>query len=263
MASSVFSRASMPWLRLRSVLRASCPSDARGMNRHREFGSIGTSFNASNMDSFDDVPSHFNAVPHHPRSRSASAGRDSLRSVSLTTDAATCLALEHRSMVQAVILRMSRLACSASCPSSMPLASLPSRPSSARRPCTRFFSSIISHLSQPPWRFQPGTLSTELVCINSQSTSNGGRILLKPSVGIVPTVLSSNIIDNASRHPLRTCNVGTPTDIPPDLKQHYFGHVACPAVSDSIVCKFRRYVLVLLANPRFPLGNISSKVESR
>jgi hypothetical protein len=55
---------------------------------------IGQSFE---LHPFDNVPSHFNAVPHHPRSCSAFAGRDSLRSVSLTTDAATLLALEHHS----------------------------------------------------------------------------------------------------------------------------------------------------------------------
>jgi hypothetical protein len=38
----------LPWLRLRTVLRASCPSDARGMNRHRELGCIGTVANHSN-----------------------------------------------------------------------------------------------------------------------------------------------------------------------------------------------------------------------
>ena len=32
----------LPWLRLRSVLRASCPTDARGMNRHRRLSRIGT-----------------------------------------------------------------------------------------------------------------------------------------------------------------------------------------------------------------------------
>ena len=32
----------LPWLRLRTVLRASCPSDARGMNRHRRLSRIGT-----------------------------------------------------------------------------------------------------------------------------------------------------------------------------------------------------------------------------
>lgn len=31
----------LPSLRLRSVLRASCPSDAQGMNRHRELGCLG------------------------------------------------------------------------------------------------------------------------------------------------------------------------------------------------------------------------------
>jgi hypothetical protein len=45
-------------------------------------------------------------------------------------------------------------------------------------------SSVLSSLANP----------------NGSGDSNGGRILLKPSVGIVPTVFSSNIIDNASRH---------------------------------------------------------------
>ena len=46
----------LPWLRLRTVLRASCPSDARGMNRHRELGCIGTVDYRSNFRSFDHVP---------------------------------------------------------------------------------------------------------------------------------------------------------------------------------------------------------------
>jgi hypothetical protein len=89
----------LPWLRLRSVLRASCPSDARGMNRHRDFGYIGTCFDALNVDSFDDVPLRCNAVSHHPRSRSASAGRDSLRSVGHAANAATSLTLEPSLML--------------------------------------------------------------------------------------------------------------------------------------------------------------------
>jgi hypothetical protein len=85
-----------------------------------------------------------------------------------------------------------------SCPYRIRLASLPSRPSSARRPCL-----AISVLSS-------------LTCANGPSDSNGGRILLKPSDGIVPSVISSNIFDNANRHPLRACNIGRSTEVPPD-----------------------------------------------
>ena len=58
------------------------------------------------------VPSPFDLrsrLPHPRRSCSASAGRDSLRSVSLTPDAATLLALEHHSAHRLVGLRLESL----------------------------------------------------------------------------------------------------------------------------------------------------------
>jgi hypothetical protein len=76
-------------------------------------------------------------------------------------------------------------------------------------------------------------LPSSLANANRPSDSSRGRVLLKPSDGIVPSVFSSNIIDNATRHPLHASNVGTSTDIPPDLKRYCFGRVYCPAVSES------------------------------
>jgi len=66
---------------------------------------------------------------------------------------------------------------------------------------------------------------------NGPSDSSRGRILLRHCGGIVPPLFSSNILDNASRHPRRPCNIGTSTEVPPDLKRFYFGCVYCPAVS--------------------------------
>ncbi|MFN5184208.1 MAG: hypothetical protein ACK5GD_00330 [Planctomycetota bacterium] len=45
--------------------------------------------------------------------------------------------------------------------------------------------------------------------------SSRGRILLKPSVGIVPSPLSSNIIDNETTITLQAESVGTFTKVPP------------------------------------------------
>lgn len=57
------------------------------MNRHREEDELDGCLSFE-LNLFDDVPSHFNAVPHHPRSCSAFAGRDSLRSVGHAANAA-------------------------------------------------------------------------------------------------------------------------------------------------------------------------------
>jgi hypothetical protein len=75
------------------------------------------------------------AVTHHPRSCYASAGRDSLRSVGHYTDATAFLALENhlRAELTGFDNRYSHFA--VSCPYRIRLASLPSRPSFARRPC--------------------------------------------------------------------------------------------------------------------------------
>jgi hypothetical protein len=84
---------------------------------------------------FDKMPSHFNAVPHHPRSCSASAGRDSLRSVGHAANAATLLNWNDELRFEDTCFdeRFSHFA--ASCSRRVRLASLPSRPSFARRPC--------------------------------------------------------------------------------------------------------------------------------
>lgn len=65
-------------------------------------GSIGTVTYSSTFHTSAFTLHTSDAVPHHPRSCSAFAGRDSLRSVSFTTDAATLLALEHHSTHQLV-----------------------------------------------------------------------------------------------------------------------------------------------------------------
>ncbi len=93
---------------------------------------IGQSFE---LHPFDNVPLHFNAVPHHPRSYSASAGRDSLRSVGHAANAASLLNwnIAWRFEDTCFDERCSMFA--ASCSRRVRLASLPSRPSFARRPC--------------------------------------------------------------------------------------------------------------------------------
>jgi hypothetical protein len=48
----------------------------------------------------------------------------------------------------------------------------------------------------------------------------------------VPSLRSTNIIDNATTNALQAESIGTFSDIPPGLKQYSFGHVACPAVSE-------------------------------
>jgi len=80
---------------------------------------------------------------------------------------------------------------------------------------------------------------SSLANAKSPGDSNGGRILLKLSVGIVRTIYSSNVHDNASRHQLRTCNIGTSTDIPSGLKHFSFGHVHWPVALGG---SFRRFV---------------------
>ncbi len=125
------------------------------------------------------------------------------------------------------------LECSASCSRRIRRASMPPGQSFARRPCLAISVHSSLDLRQRPSRFQPRTLPTELVCINGQSTSSGGRILLRHCDGIVPSLLGSNIFDNETANPLQPDSIGTFNDIPPDLKRCYFGHVTCPAVSES------------------------------
>ncbi len=121
----------------------------------------------------------------------------------------------------------------ASCSRRARLASMPSRPSSARRPCTRYLSSIISELRERPWRFKPGTLPTKLVCINGQSTASGGRILLRHCVGIVPTLSVQTSSTRQRINALRASNIGTFIDIPPDCGRH-----------TSVEATFRRFQIV-------------------
>jgi hypothetical protein len=59
----------------------------------------------------------------------------------------------------------------------------------------------------------------------------GERILLRHCGGIVPPLFSSNIFDNETTNALQAESIGTFTQIPPDLKRYYFGHVHCPAVA--------------------------------
>jgi hypothetical protein len=44
---------------------------------------------------------------------------------------------------------------------------------------------------------------------------------------------SSNIIDNETANAIQAENIGTFSQVPPDLKRFYFGHVHCPAVSNN------------------------------
>jgi hypothetical protein len=78
----------------------------------------------------------------------------------------------------------------ASCSRRIRLASLPSRPSFARRPCLAI------------------SVQSSLANTNGPSDSNGGRILLKPSDGIVPSVRSPNILDNATHQLTSSIAVG-------------------------------------------------------
>ena len=127
----------------------------------------------------------------------------------------TCLTLERFLIVHALLLRLESPCDSPSVPASRFHTAI-----HGVRLCLR----LGLHALAIP-------LPSSLANAYGPGDSSRGRILLKPSVGIVPTVLSSNIIDNASRHPLRACNIGTSTDIPPDLKHFCFGHVHCPAIS--------------------------------
>jgi hypothetical protein len=95
----------------------------------------------------------------------------------------------------------------------------------------RYLSSFLTDLRERLWRFKLGTLPSELVGINCQSASSVERILLRHCDGIVPSLLSSNIIDIETANALQTERIGTFTQIPPDLKRFYFGHIYCPAVS--------------------------------
>jgi hypothetical protein len=73
-----------------------------------------------------------------------------------------------------------------------------------------------------------------MVCINGQSTPSVERILLRHCDGIVPSLGSSNIIDNQTANTLQAESIGTFTQVPPDLMRFYFGHVHCPAVSGIV-----------------------------
>jgi hypothetical protein len=74
---------------------------------------------------------------------------------------------------------------------------------------------------------------SSLANTNRPGDSSRGRILLKHCGGIVPPLSSSNIIHNETANALQAKSIGTFTDIPPDLKHFYFGHVHFPAVSGT------------------------------
>lgn len=111
------------------------PFGRAGDESSPRIGSIGTVDYHSNFVPFDNVPSHFNAVPHHPRSCSASAGRDSLRSVGHAANAATLLNWNDTLRFEDTCFDERCSMFAASCSRRIRLASMPSRPSSARRPC--------------------------------------------------------------------------------------------------------------------------------
>ena len=82
--------------------------------------------------------------------------------------------------------------------------------------------------------------------------SSRGRILLRHCGGIVPPLFSSNIIDNQTANALQAENIGTFTQVPPDVTHFYFGHVYCPAVS-----------AVTIDSSEIPTGNRSLSLASR
>jgi hypothetical protein len=70
----------------------------------------------------------------------------------------------------------------------------------------------------------------------SPSDSSRGRILLRHCGGIVPPLFSSDVFENATHQPasnVQRWNAGTFTQVPPDLKPLSFGHVHCPAGSET------------------------------
>jgi hypothetical protein len=92
--------------------------------------------------------------------------------------------------------------------------------------------------------------SSFLICANVPSDSTGEhfephwlsnfklltsnfprRILLRHCGDFVSPPLSSNIIDNETILTLQAESIRKFTQVPPDLKRYYFGHVHCPAVS--------------------------------
>ena len=120
-----------------------------------------------------------------------------------------------------------------SCSRRVRRASMPPGQSFARRPCLAISVLIFSDLCKRPSRFQPGTLPTELVCINGQSAPSvdasceeiAAASCRRSSVQTVSTTLRINA--------LRAFNIGMSANVPPDLKRFHFGHVHCPAVSRS------------------------------
>lgn len=105
------------------------------MNRHRRLSRIGTFPSwLRPLASIDSLGAQV-AVTHHPRSCSASAGRDSLRSVGHAANAATLLNWKHAWRFEDTCFDERCSLYAASCSCLVRLASLPSRPSSARRPC--------------------------------------------------------------------------------------------------------------------------------
>jgi hypothetical protein len=71
----------------------------------------------------------------------------------------------------------------------------------------------------------PDTFSSSLANANGPGDSSRGRILPRHCGGIVPPPRSSNIFDNETTNALQAESIGTFTQVPPDLKRCYFGHV--------------------------------------
>ena len=90
------------------------------------------------------------AVTHHPRSRSASAGRDSLRSVGHAANAATFLRWKRIRLFFQTSQFQLHTSSPASCSRRIRLASLPSRPSFARRPCLATSVHSVTDLCELP-----------------------------------------------------------------------------------------------------------------
>ena len=121
------------------------PSRHAGDESYRRFTRIGTfASRFRSLASIDSLGVQA-AVPHHPRSCSASAGRDSLRSVGHAANAATLLNWNDALRFENTCFDDGCSMFAASCSRRVRLASLPSRPSFAQRPC--FAISVHSSLT--------------------------------------------------------------------------------------------------------------------
>jgi hypothetical protein len=187
------------------MLRASCPSDRRARNRCRE-GSltcICTWLFTEVLPLKPDAWFHRGCLIPAARAPPSLGGTRYARSDTIRTplgfpveDTLGC-SLKSDSLKPVPWFP-------ASCPYRIRLASLPSRPSFARRPCLAI------------------SVHSFLTCTNGPSDSNREHFQ--------PDWLAS------MANPLQAESIGTFTQVPPDLKRFYFGHVHCPAVFGFPYC---------------------------